>query len=73
MDPEYLTGALTVTIQKSISGTDPNAPDAGQILVTAQDGSYLTMTLSGGNVTLEVDTDNDGTVDGTLSVNWDDL
>jgi hypothetical protein len=73
VDPSYLTGALTVTVQQTIAGSGENGPDQGKVLITAQDGSNLTMVFKEGSVNLEVDTNGDGTMDGEISTTWDDL
>jgi hypothetical protein len=49
------------------------SPTQGELLVTAQDGSYLTMTISDGDVAVAVDTDNDGTIDGNFVMAWDEM
>jgi len=73
VDPGYLAGALNITVQQTISGSNENGPDQGKVLVQAQDGSRLTLIFTDGNVNLEVDTNGDGTVDGTISTTWEDL
>ncbi len=70
IDPEIIAGPLTVTVLTVISGTKIDEPEQGKLQVEAQDGSNLSMTISSGDVVIEVDTDNDGTVDGTLSSEW---
>jgi hypothetical protein len=73
VDTGLIIGPLTVTVQTAISGTDGDEPEQGKLKVAAQDGSYLTMSLSDGDLTVDVDTDNDGEVDGTFSAEWMDL
>jgi hypothetical protein len=73
VDTDLITGPLTVTFQTAISGTDGDEPEQGKLNVAAQDGSYLTMSLSDGDLTVDVDTDKDGEVDGTFSAEWMDL
>jgi hypothetical protein len=73
IDTSLITGTLTVTVQTPVSGTDGDEPQEGKLNVAAQDDSYLTMSLSGGDLTVDVDTDNDGEVDGTFSAEWMDL
>jgi hypothetical protein len=50
-----------------------SAPTAGSFSVSADDNSRVTATVTNGDVSLAVDTDADGTVDGTISVPWDYL
>jgi len=73
IDPDFLTGALTVELLQPISGTQLDSPTQGKLLVTAQDGSNLTVTVSNGDVSIDVDTNNDGTVDGTIITTWDEM
>ena len=73
VDTDLIIGPLTVTFQTAISGTDGDEPEQGKLKVAAQDGSHLTMSLSDGDLTVDVDTDNDGAVDGTFSAEWMDL
>jgi hypothetical protein len=56
-----------------ISGANDAEPDSGALLIEAQDGSRLTLTIQNGDVDLAVDTDGDGTDDGTISTSWTDL
>lgn len=65
--------ALTLSVVNPLSGSDPTAPAAGQFTTTAADGSRVRVTLSGGVATIEVDTDGDGSFDGSMSASWDDL
>ena len=68
------------TLEASISAPDlvtgpPLAmPNAGVILTKAADNSSVKATvLSGSAVRLDVDTDGNGTIDGTQSTTWDDM
>ncbi|MCG6909899.1 MAG: hypothetical protein LJE94_07210 [Deltaproteobacteria bacterium] len=73
VQPDYLSGPLRITFQQALSGTGDQSPDSGALLIEAQDGSRLTMTVLNGIVDLAVDTDGDGNDDGTISSSWDDL
>lgn len=73
IDTALIAGPLIVTIQTTISGAEADEPEQGKLRVAAQDGSYLIMTVADGDVTVEVDTDNDGVIDGTFSAEWMDL
>ncbi len=74
VDPDSITGSLTITILQSVSGTAPGEPGSGSLKITAQDDSRITMTLSdGGKVTLAIDTNADGVDDGTINTSWDYL
>jgi hypothetical protein len=73
IETNLIAGSLTVTIQTAISGREEDAPEQGKLQVEAQDGSYLIMTIDSGEAFVEVDTDNDGEIDGTFSAEWMDL
>jgi hypothetical protein len=67
---------FTIVVLQSIMLASSRAqPASGNYRLTAQDNSRLTATITGGagdsTVALAVDTDSDGTDDGTLSVPWD--
>jgi hypothetical protein len=66
-------GAITVTVVQPVRGTDPSVPVSGELRIVALDGSALTVTVANGNVTLDLDTNGDGTVDDTLTSIWTDL
>ena len=73
VQPDYLSGPLSIIFQQAISGFNDAEPDSGALLIEAQDGSRLTMTIQNGDVDLAVDTNGDGIEDGTISVSWADL
>jgi hypothetical protein len=67
-------GSLQASTTATISGPSSMAPDSGAFVTRATDNSSVTATVSsGGNVSLAVDTDGNGTTDGTSSTTWDDL
>jgi hypothetical protein len=68
----YSTTTFTVSVLQPImvaSLLDP--PTAGSYRVTAPDNSRLTATLGSSSAALAIDTNGDGTDDGTISVPWD--
>ena len=68
------SGALTVTVPQPVQAASlGNAPNSGSFQITAQDNSSLTGTVTSGGVTLAIDTNADGTVDGTIATTWDFL
>jgi hypothetical protein len=65
-------GPLTIKVNTPIQGTSLGAaPASGIFQVTAADTSQLTATITNGVASLAVDTNGDGTIDGTISVQWD--
>lgn len=64
----------SISAQNLVTGPSWVTPDAGVILTKATDNSSVKATVSSGSdVLLEVDTDGNGTIDGTQSTTWDDL
>ncbi|HPJ06812.1 MAG TPA: hypothetical protein PLB09_02160 [Deltaproteobacteria bacterium] len=70
---EGISGTLTLNVVAPVVGTDPMTPDSGELFIEAADGSSVTVTVILGDVELSIDTDGDGSSDGTLSGTWDDL
>ncbi len=67
-------GAFSIVTSTEFSGVEPNEPNTGVARVTANDGSSLTMTvLDATSISLEVDTDGDGTTDSTVNTTWAEL
>ena len=66
-------GAVTLTVLQPISGNQGSAPASGSFRMTASDSSQLTATITNGVAALAIDTNADGTVDGTISTTWDFL
>ncbi|KPJ91610.1 MAG: hypothetical protein AMJ55_11455 [Gammaproteobacteria bacterium SG8_15] len=65
---------LTIGILAPLEGTDFPSMYAGSFKVTASDNTSVTLTIStGGDTTLAVDSNGDGTTDDTLLRNWDDI
>jgi hypothetical protein len=58
-------------LQPLVLASSGAVPSSGSYRLTAADNSRLTVGIAGGNAELAVDTDGDGTDDGTLSVPWD--
>jgi len=66
--------SIDVTAGTRLEGPSLDLPAQGTIEVEAADGSTLRITiLPSGVARLDVDTDADGTIDGSLSTDWDDL
>ena len=72
-------GTLEASIAAAnlVQGSSWTEPTSGVILTKATDKSSVKATVSTvpsvGTVSLEVDTDGNGTIDGTLSTDWDNL
>ena len=73
VQPDYLSGPLSIIFQQTISGSNDAEPDSGALLIEAQDGSRLIMMIQNGYVDLAVDTNGDEINDGTISTTWADL
>ncbi len=70
---EGISGTLTLTVIAPVVGINPESPDSGELLIEAEDGSSVTVTVTYGDVLLSIDTDGDGIDDGTLSGTWDEM
>ncbi len=70
---EGIPGTMTLTVISPVAGVDPFSPDNGELLIEAEDGSSVKVTVAYGDVVLSVDTDGDGVSDGTLAGTWDEL
>jgi hypothetical protein len=73
VDPGGISGVVSVTVLQPVSGIQGAAPSSGGIRITAQDNSRMTATVTSTGVTLAIDTNADGTDDGTISTTWDIL
>ena len=73
VDPGSISGVLTVTVLQPISGSQGSAPTSGSLRITAEDNSRITAVITSTGITLAIDTDADGTDDGTISTTWDFL
>jgi hypothetical protein len=67
-------GPFTVSVPQPIQGLSlGSVPASGSFKMTAPDSSQLTATITNGVAELAIDTNADGTVDGTISTTWDFL
>ena len=74
VDPGTTSGALTVTVLQPVQGaTLGDAPGSGSFRITAQDNSRMTATMTSSGIELAIDTNGDGTDDGTVATSWDFL
>ena len=73
MATSTVAGSLTLRVLQGILGAAGNAPVSGAFSLTATDGSSVTARITNGDVELTVDTDGDGSSDGTTHVSWTDL
>lgn len=64
-------GVLTVKTQSRFSGTSPFDPSAGTLLVTASDNSSVRMVVDSSTaITVQIDSNGDGTFDTTQDTAW---
>lgn len=67
-------GAFSFETPTQFTGTGGSAPTAGELVITADDGSTARVTaVDGTNVTVAIDTDGDGTDEDVLDTTWEDL
>jgi hypothetical protein len=75
-EPAGISGAMVLSVINPLVGSvsDSVHPQSGKFLIKAPDNSSVTINIStGGAVTLAVDTNGDGTIDGTISTTFDEL
>lgn len=66
-----IAGALAVAVTSAIQGTEPEPPSAGEMKVTASDGTGVGVRPApGGAVFLDLDADGDGVTDLTIPTTW---
>ncbi|HDP26109.1 MAG TPA: hypothetical protein ENN34_11795 [Deltaproteobacteria bacterium] len=70
---EGIDGFLTLTVIAQVVGSYPESPTSGELLIEAEDGSTVTITVDSGDAVISFDTDGDDISDGTLTRSWDDL
>jgi len=71
---QNLGGSFTYETIDIFTGTGNSEPSSGTMEITGADGSAITLTaLNTTDVRLEIDTDGNGTIDTTITTNWDAL
>lgn len=66
-----LGGEVTFETTVPFTGTDPNDPDAGTLIVTGADGCTATIiALNNVDVQILVDLEGDGEIDATINTTW---
>lgn len=68
-----MPGFLTIEIEQALAGAGSELPTQGRLRITAEDASRLTVSFGAETVTLDLDTDGDGTVDDTEEIDKGDL
>ena len=68
-----LDGDLDLAILEPLSGSAFPEPEDGRIKVSANDGSSAVIIIMDDAVTIEIDTDGDGEIDGVLRTTWEEL
>lgn len=73
-DADGLTNDLALTTPQPLVGPILGVPESGQVLITANDGSTLTLTFTGGGaVTVALDEDGDTVIDCSQDLTFDTL
>jgi hypothetical protein len=68
-----LTASILLEIQDRLTFGPGLEDPSGSFTVTAEDDSSLAVSLDDGSVSLAVDTDGDGSADGSLGTTWEEL
>ena len=74
LDSSRLSGVIRYTTPVTFEGFDANYPQTGELLITGENSSArLIAAANGVDVTIEIDSDGDGTVDDTIMTTWTEL
>ena len=67
-----LGGSIFYETTLPFTGTEPDDPDAGQLVLTGAEGASIVLNaIDIVNVEILVDADGDGTTDVTIQTTWD--
>jgi len=73
LDSTQLAGIIRYSTPVIFSGFDSDYPSSGEFLVSGAGSSLRLIAIDNVNVTIELDTNGDGTVDETLQTTWVEL
>ncbi|MDX1516889.1 MAG: hypothetical protein R3288_08625 [Woeseiaceae bacterium] len=73
LDSSELDGIIRYSTPVEFAGFDSNYPDSGELLVVGAESSLRLIAVDNVNVTIELDTDGDGTVDETIQTTWQEI
>ncbi len=73
LDSTRLPGIISYSTPVIFTGFDAEYPSSGEFLVSGANSSLRLIAVDNVNVTIEVDTNGDGTVDETLQTTWAEL
>ncbi len=69
-----IAGALHLDVSTTITGSADGPPSAGDLKLTANDGTSVGLHFAtGGAVTLSLDSNGDGVTDATIQTTWDEI
>jgi hypothetical protein len=68
-----LSGSVSYTTPLMFEGFGQDYPHTGELLISGDNSSARLIAVDNVNVRIEVDSDNDGTVDETINTTWADL
>ena len=74
VDSTQLDGVINYDTPVTFQGQGVDYPFAGELLITGADGGTIRLIATGNNnVTIETDTDGDGTLESSEDTTWDDI
>jgi hypothetical protein len=74
VDSTQLDGVIDYDTPVTFQGQGADYPFAGELLITGADGGTIRLIATGNNnVTIETDTDGDGTLESSEDTTWDDI
>ena len=73
LDTTRLSGSISYSTPVTFEGFDTDYPESGEMLVTGDSSSARLIAGDNDQVTIEIDTDGNGTVDETIVTTWQEL
>ena len=73
LDSSRLSGVVTYSTPVTFQGFDTGYPQTGELLVTGDGSSARLIALDAVNVRIEIDSNDDGTVDTVIDTTWAEL
>lgn len=73
LDSSQLSGVVDYSTEVMFQGFDTDNPGTGELLVTGDSSSARLIALDNVNVRIEIDSNDDGTIDDVIDTTWDAL
>ena len=73
LDSTQLPGVIDYSTGPNFAGFEASYPNTGELLVRGDASSVKLIAVDSTNVRIEIDSNDDGTVDETINTTWDEL